>query len=283
MKKNAVIMAAGMSSRFVPLSYEKPKSLIKIKDEILIERQIKQLKEAGINDIILVTGYKAEMFSYLKNFGVRLIHNKDYYRYNNLSSLICAKEYIKNTFICSSDNYFSENIFLENWDRASYSAIFSPDENNEYYIKEDENGIISDFTIGGKNGYIMMGPVFFTEDFSNKFFEILEKDYEKDEIKKNLWENFYGKHLDVLKLFVKKFKDNIIYEFDSIKDIKNFDRNFKTSSEIIDEISKNLNCSEDDLTDFLACDEKLEKKFFKFSFKGKAFVYNEGTIKCIID
>ena len=41
---NAVIMAAGLSSRFVPLSLEKPKGLLTVKGEILIERQIKQLK-----------------------------------------------------------------------------------------------------------------------------------------------------------------------------------------------------------------------------------------------
>ena len=30
--KNAIIMAAGMSSRFVPLSYERPKALLKVKN-----------------------------------------------------------------------------------------------------------------------------------------------------------------------------------------------------------------------------------------------------------
>lgn len=42
--KNAVIMAAGTSSRFAPLSYEKPKALIRVKGEVLIERQIMQLR-----------------------------------------------------------------------------------------------------------------------------------------------------------------------------------------------------------------------------------------------
>ena len=61
---NAIIMAAGISSRFAPISYERPKALIKVKNEILIERQILQLKEAGIPQIIVVTGYKKEQFSY---------------------------------------------------------------------------------------------------------------------------------------------------------------------------------------------------------------------------
>lgn len=60
---NAVIMAAGMSSRFAPLSYEKPKGLMLVKGEILIEREIKQLQAAGITDITVVIGYMKEKFS----------------------------------------------------------------------------------------------------------------------------------------------------------------------------------------------------------------------------
>ena len=62
---NAVIMAAGTASRFAPLSYERPKGLLEVKGEVLIERQIRQLKEAGVDDITVVVGYKAEMFEYL--------------------------------------------------------------------------------------------------------------------------------------------------------------------------------------------------------------------------
>ena len=83
---NAVIMAAGMSTRFAPLSYEKPKGLWKVKGEILIEREIRQLKEAGITDITVVVGYKKEQFFYLEEkFGVEIVVNEDYYRYNNSS------------------------------------------------------------------------------------------------------------------------------------------------------------------------------------------------------
>ena len=70
---NAIIMAAGLSSRFAPLSYERPKALITVKGEVLIERQIRQLQEAGIQEIILVTGYRKEQFAYLADkFGIIL-------------------------------------------------------------------------------------------------------------------------------------------------------------------------------------------------------------------
>ena len=73
---NAVILAAGAATRFVPLSLEKPKGLYKVRDECIIERQIKQLKSAGINDITLVLGYKKEMFCYLKDkYDIKFILN----------------------------------------------------------------------------------------------------------------------------------------------------------------------------------------------------------------
>ena len=46
--KNAIILAAGKSSSFAPFTYERPKGLFCVKGEILIERQIEQLHEAGI-------------------------------------------------------------------------------------------------------------------------------------------------------------------------------------------------------------------------------------------
>ena len=47
----AIILAAGISSRFVPVCFETPKALLKVKGEVLIERQIKQLIEKGIKQI----------------------------------------------------------------------------------------------------------------------------------------------------------------------------------------------------------------------------------------
>ena len=63
---NAIIMAAGTSSRFAPISYEKPKALIPVKGEILIERQIRQLKAAGVPVIIVESGYTTEQLLYLR-------------------------------------------------------------------------------------------------------------------------------------------------------------------------------------------------------------------------
>lgn len=79
MKKNAIILAAGKSSRFAPFTYEKPKGLFCVKGQILIERQIEQLIEAGIDEIYIVVGYMKEKFFYLEQkYGVKLIVNNEF-------------------------------------------------------------------------------------------------------------------------------------------------------------------------------------------------------------
>ena len=57
---NAIIMAAGYSARCMPLSNVMPKGLFKVKGEILIEREIEQLLQAGIIEIIVVTGFMSQ-------------------------------------------------------------------------------------------------------------------------------------------------------------------------------------------------------------------------------
>ena len=90
---NAVIMAAGLSSRFAPISYERPKGTLKVLGEVLIERQIRQLHEAGITDITVVVGYKKEYFFYLiDKYDVKIVVNRDYAIRNNNGSLLTRSE-----------------------------------------------------------------------------------------------------------------------------------------------------------------------------------------------
>lgn len=122
---NAIILAAGMSTRFVPLSYEQPKGLLKVKGEVLVERQICQLREKGIQEVVIVVGYMKEKFQYLVDkYGVILVESKEYEKKNNHSSVYAAKRYLKNTIITSSDLYFSENIFQTYAYDAYYSSVY---------------------------------------------------------------------------------------------------------------------------------------------------------------
>lgn len=243
---NAIIMAAGTASRFAPLSYEIHKALIEVKGEILIERQIRQLQEAGITQIIVVTGYKAEQFAYLKEkFGVILVHNPHYLTRNNNASIYAVKDYLKNSYICSSDNYFLENPFEAEVDTSYYSAVYAEGETNEWCIEEN-NGRIQNVVVGGKDSWIMLGHVFWSEEFSRKFLDILETEYNLPQTVDKLWETIYIEHISELDLKIRKFPADYIFEFDTLDELRMFDTSYvdDTRSQILKKISRMLKIEE---------------------------------------
>lgn len=224
---NAVILAAGFSSRFAPLSLHTPKALLRVKGEILIERQIRQLQEAGIHDIYVVTGYLGEQFDYLKEkAGVSLIENREYQTRNNHSSIWAAREVLANTYICSSDNYFTENLFTAAADQPYYSALYASGPTEEYCLTTDSSGRITGVTIGGADSWYMLGHVLFDRAFSSSFLHILEQEYDRPETLNRMWENIYMEHLDELTLYIKKYRDNVIREFDTVQELAAFDPDY---------------------------------------------------------
>ena len=66
-----VILAAGRGSRMKSLTDEKPKCLLNLAGKSLLFWQIEALRKAGINNILVVSGYKGELlqgdFKTLKN------------------------------------------------------------------------------------------------------------------------------------------------------------------------------------------------------------------------
>ena len=280
---NAVIMAAGTSSRFAPLSYELPKSLITVKGEVLIERQIRQLKEAGIDDITIVAGYKKEMFQYLEEKeGVKIVENKEYLVRNNNSSINAVKDILRNTYICSSDNYFSVNPFEKEIDDSYYAAVYADGHTNEWCLEEDEEGYINDVVIGGEDKWYMMGHTFWNQDFSRRFIEILEEIYDRPETADKLWESIYMDNLDTLKMRIRKYGADEIYEFDTLDELREFDTTYvdDTRSEILKKISAELNCRESEMINLKAVkDFDNAASGFTFDLNEKKYRYNYNTEK----
>ena len=278
-KRNAIIMAAGTASRFVPLSAECPKGLLEVKREILIERQIRQLKEAGIDDITIVVGYKAEMFQYLATkYGVEIVNNEDYYRYNNTSSIIRVVDRLSNTYICSSDNYFPKNVFLEEPVQSYYSALYANGMTGEYCLSVDEYDNIVDVTVGGSDSWYMVGHVYFSNDFSAAFSKLLRAEYEKEETKQGYWEDLYIKYLLKLPLIkIHRYKNHDIEEFDSIDELRMFDDSYinDTRSSIIKNIANQLNCSEAQLNSFNRLKHDGDFLMFRFTKGSDTYLYNQ--------
>lgn len=231
---NAVIMAAGFGLRSLPLSRIVPKGLYEVRGEVLIERQIRQLQQAGIKEIIVVVGYLKEKFAYLKEkYGVILIENDDYYRYNNISSLYAAKEYLKNSYICCSDNYFNVNVFSEYIYDSYYSCKYTEEYADEHCVLKTDGDYITEIHKGGSQAWYTIGEAYFSRKFSEKFLGFLENEYAETETKKMIWDDFHIRHIKDLPLRLVKYTDEIVQEFDTVEDIVAFDPEFKQYEEKI--------------------------------------------------
>ena len=228
---NAVIMAAGLSSRFVPLSLEKPKGLLTVKNEVLIERQIKQLQEAGIHEIVLVLGYKKEAFFYLESKfdGLKIIINPEYNIKNNTHTLYLARKYISNSYICSSDDYFEKNPFESYVYQSYYAAVHVSEKTNEWYMIPDSKGNIAKVRTYGEDGFIMLGHAYWNRAFSCSMLGLLEADHTVGNYDQVLWEQILAEHVKELPpMEIKEYPIGSIFEFDSLDELRAFDENYIT-------------------------------------------------------
>lgn len=284
-KRNAIIMAAGTSSRFVPLSAECPKGLVEVKGEVLIERQTRQLIEAGITDISLVVGYKADMFDYLRGkYGVKIVLNEDFARYNNTSSLIRVIDKLNNTFVCSSDNYFPENVFIKDSEDSYYSALYAEGETNEYCLMTNADDYITDVRVGGRDAWYMVGHVFFNYEFSEVFRKIMIDEYKNETTRLGYWEDLYIRYIDQLpKMKINRYKEGEIKEFDSLDELRLFDGSYikNTRSTVMKSICKSLNIQESEVYGFKNIKHNGDDLHFQFKVGDITYEYNDRTVKRI--
>lgn len=95
----AILLAAGKGSRLHPYTDSMPKPLVPVKGKSMLLRLLDQIVEVGMNDITIVTGYRAEQIE--KTVGdsysgvpIRYIRNVCYDKTNNIYSLYLARDVV---------------------------------------------------------------------------------------------------------------------------------------------------------------------------------------------
>ena len=87
-----------MAKRLRPLTDTQPKCLLKVGERTLLERTVDAMIGAGIQELVVVTGYCGEMIrDFLTNhyptLTIHFIHNADYEHNNNIFSLWMTRPY----------------------------------------------------------------------------------------------------------------------------------------------------------------------------------------------
>ena len=266
----ALILAAGFGSRFVPLTYECPKGLLEVFGERMIERQIKQLHEAGIYDITIVVGYLKEKFDYLIDaYGVKLLYNPEYSVKNTLGTLYHARKAVegKNFYILSSDNWMRDNMYHSVEPLSWYAASYMEGETKEWVLHCAKDGRIKSVEVGGENAYCMYGPVFLKKEFFSAFLPYLEEYYHKPGTEDFYWEDVLCKALKHLPpIYRNEQKEGEIYEFENLEELRAFDEkyNHSSGSEAMELISSVFHIPERDIVKIRCLKAGMTNKSFLF-------------------
>ena len=107
---DCLILAAGEGVRLRPYTNECPKGLVPFFGKPLISYQIDTLKRCDIQDIAIVTGYKAEKFAI---YDFQMFHNKLFASTNMVESLFIARSFLEqakgDVIISYGDIVFQKN------------------------------------------------------------------------------------------------------------------------------------------------------------------------------
>lgn len=107
----AIILAAGMGNRMGALTKSHPKGLLELNNRAILEWQMDAFRENHINDIHIVRGYKAEVFTYSD---VTYWDNPDYAITNMVHSLMCARDALNEDIIVAyADIVFSPALLTD--------------------------------------------------------------------------------------------------------------------------------------------------------------------------
>lgn len=132
-----ILLLAGEGKRLRPYTLDRPKCMVEIDGVSLIDHQLRVLRSEGLNDIVMVSGYKSEM---LEQFNCRLKHNPRYFETNMVWTLFCAKDELEGDVIVSyGDIVYSEDILKALLDSKADIAITIDKNWESYWRKRNEN------------------------------------------------------------------------------------------------------------------------------------------------
>lgn len=216
-----IILAAGMGTRLRPLTLNTPKSLIEIKGETLIERQIRFLREKSVEEIVVVTGYLAEKFEFLKDkYRVTLIHNDKYDIYNNFYSMFLARHYLADAYVIDADNYLNDNFLSNHVENSTYFSAYKTQFKQEWVLHTDENQVVTDITIEDGEGPILCGVSYWNAKDGQLLQRAIEKRFEEGVYSEIYWDNIILEQLSNIKIMRQDIPASAIYEIDSLEDLQ---------------------------------------------------------------
>ena len=280
--KSAIILAAGVGMRMVPINTEIPKALLEVKGETLIERTIKQLHEAGIRKIYVVVGYKKDEFEYLiDQYDVKLIVNEEYAKKNNLHSLKLALNYLSNSYIIPCDVWCKDNPYQQ---KELYSWYMVSDELNKgSYVRVNRKMELVE-TNGELFGNQMIGISYLQEKEAAIVRANVEKMCNEQRYDNTFWEEtLWEKNKFIVQgKVVEKECVTEINTYEQLRELDHDSNQLETDS--ISIISNVFGVDAEEIREITVLKKGMTNRSFLFSCKNKKYIMRipgEGTDQLI--
>lgn len=280
--KRAILLAAGVGMRMVPIHMLAPKAFLEVRGEPLIERLIKQLHEAGIRDITVVIGFMKERFEYLMDeYGVKLIVNAAYAEKNNLTSLALAADRISNTYILPCDLWFAENPFRKQELYSWYMVSSCKQGESEVRVNRKQELIRVDRETEGNT---MVGLAYLLEQDAAVLRERLKAMAKEPQYDDAFWEAALYRD-DKMLIPARVIPAGAVTEINTYEQLRELDSHSGAlKSDALDVIANALRCSPEEITDISVLKKGMTNRSFLFQVKGAKYIMRipgEGTDRLI--
>lgn len=223
--KRAVFIAAGFGSRLVPITLNTPKSLIRVKGERIIDSMLDAVIKAGIEEIIIVRGYLSEQFDQLlyKYPNIKFIENPAYNETNNISSAMCARFNLSNAYILEADILLRNPDLIKKYQYSSNYCGVKCDSTDDWCLSANK-GRVTGVSVGGVNGYRMVGISYWTEKDGKHLSECIEKVYKMPGGKERYWDNVPLTYfIDDFDIHIRECSFDDFVEIDTYNELKALD------------------------------------------------------------
>lgn len=224
--KRAVFIAAGFGSRLVPITINTPKPLIRVHEKRIIDGLIDAVYEAGIEEVIIVRGYRKEQFDELlyKYPKIRFIDNDMYTEANNISSALLASEYLCNSYVFEADLLISNPKIIKKYHYTSDFLGIPVDRTDDWAFRVEDGVIVKQLKEGGCNCHQMVGISYWDNEAGLRLKEHLKEAFEAEGGKQLYWEQVPLKiYKSEYTVAIKECEKSDIVEIDTFEELKAID------------------------------------------------------------